>query len=227
MVSRLLCTVLACLVLAQQALADLGDEFRDINEQLLHDASGHLADGGQVYQPGLMSLLYDSTDYRPLWADRGQVLEVLGILRDSELEGLDPADYHHPELLALMEEHEQLFADRDRIRARFDVLLTDGLLLYFRHLLEGKVDPRLLDPSFNNARRDFVPADMVRNQRRAIEQDQVAERLEAVELLRHFPTMESRLELQELLRGRGFLWMSKEPQALRAAVRAVLAEHRG
>jgi hypothetical protein len=71
---------------------------------------------------------------------------------------LNPEDYHSGELHSLWSMRGNKLPDRDRLRARFDVLMTDGLVLYIRHLLEGKTDPRQLSPSFNYEQLDFDAA---------------------------------------------------------------------
>ncbi len=41
--------------------------------------------------------------------------------------------------------------------AEFDILLTDAVLLYAYHLLNGKVNPKSLDNKWNFSSRDLSP----------------------------------------------------------------------
>ncbi len=166
---------LLCLTLVwgMAARADLSYELQAITEQLILDGAGHLPSGGRVYQPAFVEGFYSELEYQPAWRDAGQVVEMLELLKASESDGLDPADYHYPELSSLWTAQGGWPA-LDRSRARFDVLLTDGILLYVRHLLEGKADPRQFDPSFNYARIDFQPSRVSASLRKAIAEDRIA-----------------------------------------------------
>jgi murein L,D-transpeptidase YcbB/YkuD len=160
------------------AHADIQHELLDISESLLLDGQGHLPDGSVIYQPAIIEDFYADGQYQPAWKDAKQAQQVLELLRDSALDGLDPEDYHYAELMALWSRRGQAIEQRDRARARFDVMLTDGFLLYVRHLLEGKVDPRLIDPTYNYGRRDFEPQQVADKLRRVINERRVSEIVE-------------------------------------------------
>ena len=100
---------------------------------------------------------------------------MLALLAGSVEDGLNPDDYHYSDVMALWEMRDQLAEQRDRARARFDLLLTDGIVLYVRHLLEGKVNPKLLDSTFNYSRRDVDPQRVANNLRTLIAEDRIAE----------------------------------------------------
>ncbi len=165
------------------AQADLGQglrqELRLLTEHLLHDEGGQLPAGGRVHQPGFIDSYYAESGYQPAWQDRDQVQRVLTLLGAAWEEGLSPDDYHYGTLRALWDEQGAVWEDRDRQRARFDVLLTDGLVLFIRHLLQGKVNPRQMDPSFNYQRLDFEPERVAANLRRAIEEKSIVDIVEA------------------------------------------------
>ncbi len=160
--------LLAALIWAAPSQADLQYELQTITEQLVLDAGGHLPSGGMVYQPAIVEEFYFDLAYQPAWQDRDQVAQVLAILKDSYSDGLDPQDYHYSQLMALWSQRDIDWPERDRSRARFDVLLTDGALLYIRHLLQGKADPKQLDPHFNYTRLDFEPKRISARLREAI-----------------------------------------------------------
>ncbi|MCX2980104.1 hypothetical protein EYC98_04400 [Halieaceae bacterium IMCC14734] len=129
----------------------------------------------------VLSLLYESRDYRPAWADQQVTLDILGLLRDSYLEGLDPNDYHYDHLLEMADQLSGPEPPDGRALASFDVLLSDAVLLYARHMLEGKVNPEPVEYAWNYSRRDFLPENIVQNLNAAIENKT------AVSILRNLP----------------------------------------
>lgn len=180
MSKRILALALACFLSCAPAWAALQDELQALTEHLLAEGEGQLPAGGRIHQPAIVEAFYAELDYQPAWRDRDQAARVLEILKDSFAEGLEPEDYHYSELMSLWRDRDALMQDYDRRRARFDVLLTDGILLYIRHLLEGKVDPRTLDPSYNYSRIDFKPADVSARLRSAIADNRIPQIVEQV-----------------------------------------------
>jgi murein L,D-transpeptidase YcbB/YkuD len=90
---------------------------------------------------------YEREGFTLAWT-RDRAEELLGAVLDSETHGLDPNDYHRPEI-------EDLLA-RDALDAAeqvdLDLLLTDALVRLAYHLVFGKVDPERLDAHWNLAR---------------------------------------------------------------------------
>ncbi|MEH6584175.1 MAG: L,D-transpeptidase family protein [Halioglobus sp.] len=176
-VLRLFC--LCSALLAFVVRADVSSEILTINESLFVDRQDQRAlNRGAVHQPEFVGIFYELIDYQTAWKDADYVGEMIAVLGDSTLEGLNPEDYHYSELMALRREYLQDWADEDYVHAQFDILLTDGILLYARHLLEGKVDPRTLDSSWNYTRRDFVPDTVANSLVDAIREHRVAEVME-------------------------------------------------
>ncbi len=137
-------------------LADVSRELLRITENIyLSEDGASDPDLGRLAEPEFVLKVYELTSQQPLWngADADLALKAL---RDSYLEGLNPDDYH---LVAL----DKLFTNVDespQLSAQRDVLLTDGIVHLARHLVEGKVDPRTLDPSWNYTRRDYSAGDV-------------------------------------------------------------------
>jgi murein L,D-transpeptidase YcbB/YkuD len=156
------------------AYADLQAELRHITEHLVLDGEGNLPSGGVIYQPAIIEQHYYETNYEPTWTDRAQVERVLGILAQAGRDGLDPEHYHYSELRALLDASEVSMKTDNRVRAKFDVMLTDGAILYVRHLLQGKVDPHIIDPTFNYSRLRFEPAVVSKTLREAIANETIA-----------------------------------------------------
>jgi len=161
-------TILLPLLLPIVARADLQRELMQISEHLLMDGAGQMPAGGVIHQPEIIADFYAGNGYQPAWQDREQVRRILDLLGAAAADGLNPADYHYLTLQTLWQGQYEAWENRDRLRARFDVLLSDGLMLFIRHLLQGKVDPKQLDPAFNYARLDFEPGRMSQALRTAI-----------------------------------------------------------
>ncbi|ALW83700.1 hypothetical protein AUC43_00415 [Hymenobacter sedentarius] len=94
---------------------------------------------------------YSRRDYAPAWSAGSQVSAsghaALALLQKVEEYGLQPNNYHVPALQALAKSIGPAGASaRQRIRqARFEILLTDGLLRFALHLRRGQL--RELKPS--------------------------------------------------------------------------------
>ena len=139
--ARLLLAV-SLLAGAQAAHSGVSSALLDIQERLFLEGSGRdIFPGASIYQPEFVHEFYELAGYQPVWTDAEYALEMLALLRDSELEGLNPADYHYDTLQRLRAEYQQPWSDKDQLRAQAEMLLTDGILLYARHLIQGKVDP--------------------------------------------------------------------------------------
>ena len=110
----------------------------------------------RLSEPDFVLKVYEHTGHRPLW-DASTAAQALAALRDSELEGLNPSDYRVAELERSAPAAEAMTTAQ---RARRDVVLTDAVLRYARHLVEGKVNPRMLDESWNYTRRQYRDNDV-------------------------------------------------------------------
>ncbi len=153
----------------------------DIQERLFLEGSGRdIFPGASIYQSDFIHEFYELADYQPVWTDSEYALQMLDLLHDSELEGLNPADYHYDTLQKLRSEYQEPWSDKDQLRAQAEMLLTDGILLYARHLNQGKVDPRTLDESWNYTRREFDPQQAAPQLLEAIRNRKVAETLDAM-----------------------------------------------
>jgi murein L,D-transpeptidase YcbB/YkuD len=106
----------------------------------------------------LLPALYAAREFQPPWADARAARELLGAIRESDADGLEPADYHQAEL---------------------DLLLTDALIRLAYHLYFGKVDPAALHPNWNFSR-DLEGTNPEQAIRTAIEQGRIASRLDTL-----------------------------------------------
>ena len=139
------------------ARADVSRELLRITENIYLSEDGASDPGlGRLAEPEFVLKVYELTQQQPLWSNADAEL-ALAALKESYTEGLNPSDYHVARLEHLAAPGTVL---SDEQAAQRDVLLTDGVLHYARHLVEGKVDPRTLDPSWNYTRRDYRAGDV-------------------------------------------------------------------
>lgn len=152
-----LSTVILCsLMLSVPVRAGVEDEIFAILGSFHHGEQDHRLPE-PIRAVETLDLFYGERDYEPAWADYDFIERVLAELESSYHEGLNPEDYH---VTALRRIAGQYLAGGERdtaLRAEFDVLLSDAVLLYGRHLQEGKVDPSRIESTWNFSRRDFSP----------------------------------------------------------------------
>ena len=155
--ARVFATVLllvTCATAIAPVQAALEDEIFAIIESAHQGDSGHVMPE-PVRAVGLLGEFYAGRDYAPAWQSYDYVAEVLAELAAARDEGLNPEDYHYSALQALAEKYRVSGRKDEVARAQFDVLMSDAVLLYARHLQEGKVDPAKLEPTWNFGKRDF------------------------------------------------------------------------
>jgi murein L,D-transpeptidase YcbB/YkuD len=145
--------LLACLVLAagpSPALVQLDpvqEVLRERVEQIRLLGSVSVSDVATT-STELLPTFYERRDFRAAWTDRAAIDQLLVEVRGSREDGLEPADYHLAAIAGLLTEASRPGAP-EHTRAHLDLLLTDALIRLAYHLSFGKVDPELLDPSWN------------------------------------------------------------------------------
>ena len=107
------------------------------------------SDNTPIISANLVSRLYQLRQFQPLWTDKHYATSMLDILKMADDEGLDKDDYHYSRLLALQDQLDRNAWQDKGLRALFDVLLTDGLISYSVHMLNGKINPSMLDKTWN------------------------------------------------------------------------------
>jgi murein L,D-transpeptidase YcbB/YkuD len=118
--------------------------------------------------------LYERNGFTLAWTRAGAAGELLAAIVDAETHGLDPDDYHRPEIERLLAREPRDAAGR----VDLDLLLSDALVRLVYHLVFGKVDPERLDPRWNLAR-DIGGEEAVRAIRAALEAPSVAQAVAA------------------------------------------------
>jgi murein L,D-transpeptidase YcbB/YkuD len=133
-------------------------------ENLVH--TGYLTSSdAKIAALELLVEIYERRNFLPTWNDQRHIAELIAVIRATEADGLDPADYHlervefaYQELLAgrLVEPEEW---------AAQDLIMTDSLIRLGYHQKFGKVNPYSLDPHWNFRRElnDIDPATAFQN----------------------------------------------------------------
>jgi murein L,D-transpeptidase YcbB/YkuD len=105
------------------------------------------ADGIILVAQDLIQKYYELNAYNPSWRDNRNVNELIRDLEDAYNEGLLPEDYHLDRIKNLMSERGW---KRDPYKlADLDLLMTDGLFLYGKDLILGKVDQTKIRPGWD------------------------------------------------------------------------------
>src|SRR4051812_1617329 len=104
-----------------------------------------------------MARFYREESYRPVWSSEGCLLsrvdDLIAAVRQADLEGLNPEEYHLNKIVALR--NTWLRHPRERARTPqeeldLDFLLTDAYLGYTSHLLGGHTDPEMERQQWRN-----------------------------------------------------------------------------
>lgn len=103
--------------------------------------------------------LYQAAENQRLWVDDKNRKDLVEILEASYFEGLNPEDYHFAQIKQLLNDKKDNL-DEEAVRlADLDVLMSDAILLFAFHMIQGKVDPVALDPMWNYSKVD-IPDDI-------------------------------------------------------------------
>jgi len=103
----------------------------------------------------ILPRLYQQRDYRPIWVSKNRIDQLVSIIQETYLDGLNPQDYHLSEiqeLLATRVYHEFLGDDQ---ALTLELLLTDAYIRLAHHSSCGKEDPLTYHPQWNFNRTIF------------------------------------------------------------------------
>lgn len=94
----------------------------------------------------LVRSFYAARQFQPAWHDNGALLpkaiEIPGLIASASREGLYPEEYHLNEIQAGLDLSVTLSQDS------LDIMLSDGLLKYIRHIQNGRLNPQSADPQW-------------------------------------------------------------------------------
>jgi len=116
-------------------------------------------DGEKIIRNPVIIKIYKDGNYDPLWIKTGNRKDLLEVLEGSYFEGLNPGDYH----IDYIREHDQKLEQGVRVSeedyAIADIIMTNAILSFAFHMIQGKVNPIQLDPNWNYSERP-LPDDM-------------------------------------------------------------------
>ena len=93
------------------------------------------------YASKTLEVFYSATLYKSVWQSKKDRKIILEQLRNSNAEGLNPADY---KITKLQQYEIKASSLSDADKAKYDVLLTYCLQKYIRHLTHGRLSPKVL-----------------------------------------------------------------------------------
>lgn len=111
--------------------------------------------GKPIYNPDIITQLYEKGGnlLSAKWDSRDKIAQMISAIRNSSLDGLNPDDYHLPEIELLARK----IVSSDKTEAEdishLEFLMTDAFVLLASHLSEGKTNPETINPQWNVSRR--------------------------------------------------------------------------
>ncbi len=121
---------------------------KEINE--LEKSGKTTLDGVNIVGNEVISNLYKDFNYYPVWTDSKNINDLVSILEGSYYEGLNPEDYHLTYIKDYLSSSKE---SNPQDSAAADIIMTDAVLSYAFHMIQGKVHPTNLDPNWNYSER--------------------------------------------------------------------------
>lgn len=89
---------------------------------------------GAALDTSQIKAFYSVKGFQPVWSRNPRLAQkFLTILKSARNEGLNPADYHVDQIEAAI--------NQNRMDNQAELLMTNGLITYIKHMLEGRVAP--------------------------------------------------------------------------------------
>ncbi len=128
-------------VLASLPVYSQGPTVEEVLESRIHgDPNGDVEVDGQVLFSQIeLPQFYTNRNYEPAWTDQKNTADLLESIESSYDEGLDPEDYHYQRIQNLLAKQKSSSLTNEE-KADLELLMTDALILYASHLLEGKLE---------------------------------------------------------------------------------------
>jgi murein L,D-transpeptidase YcbB/YkuD len=130
----------------------LGDKIRAENSQ-----GAVVVEGIELYSQIELPKFYSNREFELAWTSQKNKRDLIESLESSYDEGLSPEDYHLEKIRKLMLKSEKQNLSKAEM-ADLDLLMTDALILYASHLLEGKLEQSELRKKWD-VERNEGPAD--------------------------------------------------------------------
>ncbi len=105
--------------------------------------------GERIVLADAVAAIFEDRQFAPAWTNGARLDHLIAALRDMELDGLHPEDYHYATLQALRSELRSATGLEATEQAGLELLATDAMALALFHLHGGKVDPVKLSTQWN------------------------------------------------------------------------------
>ena len=172
-----LCSVWLAQAVAQQTqpLNDPRSEALRTRVDELRYAQEFSVRGERIILAEAVATIFEDRQFAPVWANGARLDHLIAALRDVELDGLDPADYHYAALQALRTELRAPAGLPPAEEADLELLATDAMALALFHLHGGKVDPVKLSTQWNYPSRPLRTPDARELLARALDSGRIVE----------------------------------------------------
>lgn len=95
--------------------------------------------GIELFSQTELPRFYSNRGFEPAWTNHKNKMDLIESIESASDEGLDPQDYHLENIKNLMEKSKKSKLSQTEL-VEIDLLMTDALILYASHLLEGKLE---------------------------------------------------------------------------------------
>ncbi len=109
--------------------------------------------GLELYSQVELPQFYANRDFEPAWTQSKNKKDLIESLEAAFDEGLSPDDYHLKTIKSFTDKAKKKKLTTEE-KADLDLLMTDALILYASHLLEGKLEQSDLRKSWDVARNE-------------------------------------------------------------------------
>ena len=148
LIRETVCAIIALLIFGSAFAADtpsaVSGKLRSMVDDLRQNKEISISDQ-RIVANRLLIEMYMHSGYRPLWQNASTAEQLIGQIRMSAADGLDPEAYHLG-LLAVPCENTGKVVLTPQRQAERDLLLGDAFIRLAFHLYYGKVDPRSQNP---------------------------------------------------------------------------------
>ncbi|MCH1932073.1 L,D-transpeptidase family protein [Shewanella sp. A25] len=138
----LLLTLLSCSTFATPS------QLQSLLEPIAIGESNQIANT-PIISAKLLNHIYQVRQYQPLWTDKAYVGTMLDVIKSADEEGLSKEDYHYQQLVDLYGQLKESDWNNDFQSSSFELLLSDGIISFAVHMLNGKINPGMLGKTWN------------------------------------------------------------------------------
>lgn len=139
-------SLFALVFLSLSAVMAQEPSVEDILEARIHNPvqDQSISVGGQeLFSQIELPKFYTNRNFELAWTDQKNIDDLLESIESSYDEGLDPEDYHYQRIRELLARRDTSKLTNSE-KADLDLLLSDAVILYAAHLLEGKLEQSAL-----------------------------------------------------------------------------------